>query len=32
LVLDVSNLPAGLYLLQYNEGNRSGVQRLAISK
>jgi phosphatidylserine/phosphatidylglycerophosphate/cardiolipin synthase-like enzyme len=32
LVLDVSNLPAGLYLLQYNEGNRAGVQRLAISK
>ncbi len=32
LVLDVSNLPAGLYLLQYNEGSRSGVQRLAISK
>jgi hypothetical protein len=32
LTLNVSNLPAGLYLLQYNEGNRSGVQRLAISK
>lgn len=32
LVLDVSNLPAGLYFLQYNEGTRSGVQRLAISE
>jgi len=32
LVLDVSNLSAGLYLLQYNEGNRTGVQRLAITK
>lgn len=32
VVLDVSSLPAGFYLLQYNEGNRTGVQRLAISK
>ncbi|MCZ4407952.1 phospholipase D-like domain-containing protein [Cryomorphaceae bacterium 1068] len=32
LVLDVSSLPAGLYILQYNEGNRMGTQRLAISK
>jgi phosphatidylserine/phosphatidylglycerophosphate/cardiolipin synthase-like enzyme len=32
LVLDVTGLPAGLYLLQYNEGNRTGTQRLAISK
>jgi len=32
LVLDVSSLRAGIYLLQYNEGNRTGMQRLAISK
>jgi len=32
LTLNVSNLPAGFYLLQYKEGNRVGVERLAISK